>query len=70
MTPHEFAAKVDWEGGLYEAVTSYGLSEKDLNRDDDPEFYDHVAAYVEWTKSGESLVYVLECMLDEYFEEE
>lgn len=36
MTPEEFWAKCDWEGGLLEAVFGYGLDADDLD-DSDPE---------------------------------
>lgn len=34
MTDEEFAAKVDWEGGLYEALFGYGLKSTDLDNQD------------------------------------
>lgn len=34
MTPEEFAYKVDYEGGIFGALLSYGLDEDDL---DNPE---------------------------------
>lgn len=33
-TPSEFAMKVDWEGGLAEAILEYGLDEEDLDESD------------------------------------
>lgn len=32
-TVEEFADKVNWEGGLFEAITGYGLSWTDLDDD-------------------------------------
>jgi hypothetical protein len=55
-TAQEFADKVEWEGGLYEAVTGYGLKASDLDDDAPPglmslleEFQEHAenAAAVE-----------------------
>ena len=46
MTPEEFASKLDWEGGLYELVTSYGLSPDRLEdgalKDSYTKFYDGI----------------------------
>lgn len=36
MTPEEFAKKVDWEGGIVDAILDYGMNESDLD-DSDPE---------------------------------
>lgn len=30
MTDREFAAKVEWEGGVYDAIFDYGLRSTDL----------------------------------------
>ncbi|WP_195167154.1 hypothetical protein [Mycobacteroides abscessus] len=35
-TPQEFYAKVEWEGGISDAILGYGLDENDLD-DSDPE---------------------------------
>ena len=35
----DFVAKVDSEGGLYDAVAGYGLGTNDINREDDPIFF-------------------------------
>ena len=34
--------KADWEGGIYEAITEYGLGVKDIDPDADPEFINAV----------------------------
>lgn len=47
MTISEFLTKAENEGGLYEAVTSYGLKAEHLDRDEDPEFYDAISEYVD-----------------------
>lgn len=39
MTLLEFVSKVDSEGGLYDAVTGYGLGTDDINKEDDPIFF-------------------------------
>ena len=38
MTPEEWMRKADWEGGIYEAITEYGLSVEHIDPDADPEF--------------------------------
>lgn len=35
-TPKEFYSKVEWEGGISDAILGYGLDENDLD-DSDPE---------------------------------
>ncbi|SHX44341.1 Uncharacterised protein [Mycobacteroides abscessus subsp. massiliense] len=35
-TPEEFYSRVEWEGGISEAILEYGLTEDDLD-DSDPE---------------------------------
>lgn len=45
MTIEQFFDKVEWEGGFYEAIADYGLSEKDLSDDVDPLFVDLVRTY-------------------------
>ncbi|AEK10025.1 hypothetical protein FDH96_gp142 [Mycobacterium phage Rey] len=43
MTPQEFYSAVEWEGGLCEAVFSYGLGPDDLD-DSDPELKEAIRA--------------------------
>jgi hypothetical protein len=64
MTIDEFAAKVEWEGGLWEAVTSYGLSEKDLDDDVDPAMYERIAKFSRKAKKVRELEYDLEDLLE------
>lgn len=45
MTIKEFLDKVEWEGGWYDAVAGYGLSQKDLADDVDPMFVNLVHMY-------------------------
>ncbi|APQ42219.1 hypothetical protein PBI_MRMAGOO_137 [Mycobacterium phage MrMagoo] len=44
MTPQEFYQKVEWEGGLAEAVFSYGLNDSDLD-DSDPVLKEAIRAF-------------------------
>lgn len=67
MTPEEFAAKIESEGSLDYAFREYGLRPKDLNRDDDPEFYDAVKAYVDYFCSDEA--YEIEGNLESLLED-
>ncbi|QNJ57149.1 hypothetical protein L3Y21_gp120 [Gordonia phage Rabbitrun] len=39
----ELAAKVDYEGGLMEAMLGYGLGSADVNQADDPELWEKFA---------------------------
>ena len=45
MTPEEFAAKLEWEGDIYELATSYGLNPDSLEdgplKDSYAKFYEH-----------------------------
>ena len=65
MTPQEFAAKVESEGFDY-AFTEYVLSHHDLDRADDPGFYDAVKEYVEQLKRNEPYRQEVQAYLDEF----
>lgn len=67
MTPQEFAAKTESEGFDY-AFTEYGLSHRDLDRADDPGFYDAVKEYVEALREIQPLRSAVEEYLEEYME--
>lgn len=55
MTPQEFVAKIDWEGGVLDALI-YGLKAKDLD-DSDPEFkVEWFALEQAWAKFEPKLV--------------
>ncbi len=68
MTPEDFAAKVENEGFDY-AFTEYGLSHDDLNRLDDPGFYDAVKEYIKALNKIQPLRNVVEDYLEEYGED-
>jgi len=43
MTPQEFYAKCEWEGGVFDGILGYGLNETDLDVQEG-EFYEAVKA--------------------------
>lgn len=45
MNIKELSDKIEWEGGTFEAITSYGLIAEDLDTDD-PELRAHWVAVV------------------------
>lgn len=63
MSMEQFASKVEWEGGLYNAIVGYGLDETDLASDVDPEFVALVKEYAEKAKKLE----VLEEQIEEFY---
>lgn len=67
MNPYEFAAKVDWEGGLYEALFGYGLKSSDVD-DEYPELKTALdeahSAHAEFSKYMDAV----EALLPEDFE--
>lgn len=64
MTPEEFAAKVDYEGGLFEALFGYGLTEDHLD-DKDTELYFRVKDFRErWAEHMSDDYATLTDMLD------
>lgn len=68
MTLSDFAAKVDNEGGLYEAVVGYGLSHKDINRNDDPELYDLLEQFVEEARELDNLRVDIDERLEDHYD--
>ena len=73
MTPEEFAAKVDYEGGLFGALFGYGLTEDHLD-DKDTEIYFRVKDFRKrWAElmadDYETLSDMLDGLLDSIEEE-
>lgn len=67
-TTQEFADKVDWEGGLYEAVTSYGLKPEDLDDDAPPALVVLLVRFKEAADKAAHLEHQIEEMFEEYDE--
>lgn len=68
MTLSDFVAKVENEGGLYEAVVGYGLSHHDIDEDENPEVYEVFSLYVERAEILDLLEGKLTDLLEEYYE--
>lgn len=64
MTKQDWLSKAQWEGGLYEAL-SYGLTHKDLDPNDDPDFYADVKEIVEALASVHDAVERVEAEMEE-----
>lgn len=69
MSLSNFAAKVEWEGGLYDAVVGYGLSHEDINKDDNPEFYRLLKKYTRAARDVGVLGDAIEEMLEEFYDD-
>ncbi len=69
MTLAEFAMKSENEGGLFDAVTSYGLDETDLRRLEDPYLYDLIQEFAKRARELEPLMQEINDSLEEYVEE-
>jgi hypothetical protein len=54
LSDAEFAAKVDYEGGLEEAIIGYGLSANDLT-DESGELYRAMVEYDKWVATGTAI---------------
>lgn len=64
LTTKEFANKVEWEGGLYDAVAGYGLNEADLDYDANPSLWQLVFDYSLAVSELQGLEHQIEEILD------
>ncbi len=67
MTPLEFAAKIEWEGGIFDAFLDYGLTADDLD-DTDPALKSAVRAFMYAMARVQPELTALEEALSEYGE--
>lgn len=66
MTPKEFAGKVEWEGGLYDALFGYGLKSSDL---EDGELKDAIESVESWAPDFIEAMEYAESLLEDLTEE-
>ena len=67
MKAREFAEKVDYEGGVYDAIVGYGLGSKDLDKKKGA-LYDALVELEKLVPSIRGLITTIEDLLDPYYE--
>jgi len=72
MTITDFVAKIDWEGGILDAIR-YGLHEEDLELDSDPraqKFAEKYQRVREWYEKLDPLIDDLTVLMDDIRDED